>query len=302
MKWFKHMTNASRDEKMQLLKAECGLEGYGAYWAILEVLAEQIKDSEKDFCEYPIKFWQNFLGFSPKKLRNFLGILAKFEIFSIEFSQNMVTIRNTKIKTIRDEYTEKKTQKIGTNSRQTPDSLKDKDKDKDKEYKKEKNKKEKSFVGDSPDSENFKKNEIAEEFAQWYANYPNKKARAHAEKAFITARKKTDLQTLIDGVERYKKIKPEYAAWRHPATWLNGEGWLDEAPSQAGQPPGVSKRDQVIQALTKGQALKHALLGIVDPSRITPVDAGYKQVELDRATQLQVDGGNAYPVQHFSTA
>lgn len=133
MKWVKHMTNAHRDEKLQRLIDEFGLEGYGAYWIILEILGEQIKDSDRDFCEYSMKFWQNSLGFSVKKLQNFLEILSKFEIFLVEFSQNSVIIKCPKIKTIRDEYTEKKTQKIGTLSRQTPDTYKDTDKDTEQE-------------------------------------------------------------------------------------------------------------------------------------------------------------------------
>lgn len=73
-------------------------------------------------------------------------------------------------------------------------------------------------------------------FEQFWALYPRKQGKGQAVKAFNAALKKTDLATILAGVERYEKIKAGYADWCMPATWLNGERWLDEA-----SPSGVSK-------------------------------------------------------------
>jgi hypothetical protein len=75
-------------------------------------------------------------------------------------------------------------------------------------------------------------------FEAWYANFPRRQGRARALKAFRAALKKTDFDTLMAGVERYKAEKPGYADWAMPATWLNDERWLDEAsPSGVVQQP-----------------------------------------------------------------
>lgn len=39
--WFKHDTNAKDDYKIMLLMDQLGLEGYGIYWVLIEVLREQ---------------------------------------------------------------------------------------------------------------------------------------------------------------------------------------------------------------------------------------------------------------------
>lgn len=305
MRYIKHMVNANRDEKLQKLKDQFGLEGYGAYWHILEILAEQIKNSDRDFCEYSLKFWQNSLGFSPKKLRNFLGICSEFEIFSVKFSQNSVIISCPKIKTIRDEWTSRKNSKLPSDSRVTPERNKDKDKDK---YIKKINKKNEADASPpqppTGGSENFKnlnsKNNAEEEFKTWYGLYPNKTAKAHALKAFLSARKKASLEELIQGLENYKKTKPDYAAWKHPATWLNGECWEDDTGTPKTSPV-LTRIEQVRQAYLQGQVLKHPHLGIVEAARLSPVGAAYQKAEITEAKFLRLDDGNAYPVQEFST-
>jgi hypothetical protein len=74
----------------------------------------------------------------------------------------------------------------------------------------------------------------ADEFDKWYALYPKKKAKGQARVAFKAARKKTSLEVLIAGVQRFaqenKGKDPQFLAY--PATWLNGERWEDES-SQA---------------------------------------------------------------------
>lgn len=81
-----------------------------------------------------------------------------------------------------------------------------------------------------------RKNNARAEFDDWYDAYPHKVGRAAAEQAFIKARRKADLQTLLDGLARYKREKPADRNWCNPATWLNQDRWLD-APAGTG-PPG----------------------------------------------------------------
>ncbi len=77
---------------------------------------------------------------------------------------------------------------------------------------------------------------IDDEFEIWYEGWPHKVGRAVAVKAFRTARKKTDLETLIAGRDRYIGQKPPDRPWCNPATWFNQERWLDqEAPAPQAQ-------------------------------------------------------------------
>lgn len=78
-------------------------------------------------------------------------------------------------------------------------------------------------------------------FDEWYALYPRKQGRGNALRAFRTALKKITFPELVAGVERYKRMKPDYADWAMPATWLNGERWLDKPsePQKAAAAPAV---------------------------------------------------------------
>lgn len=72
------------------------------------------------------------------------------------------------------------------------------------------------------------KKEILVEAEEFYAEYPRKVAKPKAIQAYILARKKVSRETIFAGLERYRRTKPDYADWAHPATWLNAERWADE--------------------------------------------------------------------------
>ena len=87
----------------------------------------------------------------------------------------------------------------------------------------------------TPKEDSIKNTDSAEmesflnDFNLWWECVPQKIGVGRARRAFKTALKKTDLETLIVGIKKYAKSvadNPEFIA--HPATWLNGERWLDE--------------------------------------------------------------------------
>ncbi|NKE77556.1 hypothetical protein [Ochrobactrum sp. MC-1LL] len=74
---------------------------------------------------------------------------------------------------------------------------------------------------------------------QFWPVFPRRAGKGQALKAFKAARKRVDLETILEGARRYADERrgenPEYT--KHPATWLNGQCWTDEpvpkfAPSQ----------------------------------------------------------------------
>lgn len=74
-----------------------------------------------------------------------------------------------------------------------------------------------------------KDSSIKDQFDQWYSEYPRKVAKGAARKAFTTAAKKASFEVLMEAVKSYaSKMSGKEAEFiAHPATWLNGERWLD---------------------------------------------------------------------------
>lgn len=75
-------------------------------------------------------------------------------------------------------------------------------------------------------------------FEAFWKAYPRHVGKLAAIKAYAKARRLASAADILAGVERYKRLKPAYADFCHPATWLNQGRWLDEADSpQAPLPP-----------------------------------------------------------------
>ena len=82
-----------------------------------------------------------------------------------------------------------------------------------------------------------------QEFSQFWEAYPEKIGKGQARKAFETALASASLEAIMAGVARYKATKPADRAWCHPATFLNGERWLDEPSPLNGEGPAVPMAD-----------------------------------------------------------
>ena len=76
------------------------------------------------------------------------------------------------------------------------------------------------------------------EFQAWWKHYPRKVDKGHALKAYKTARRKVDAETLTAAVQAYaEKVSNSEARYiAHAATWLNGERWADTEPEPAADP------------------------------------------------------------------
>lgn len=81
------------------------------------------------------------------------------------------------------------------------------------------------------------KDALEADFEEWWLLVPRKVGKGAARRAYRTARKKTDHATLLSKIAEYAKITEgrDMGYVCHPATWLNGERWLDapEAESNA---------------------------------------------------------------------
>lgn len=108
-------------------------------------------------------------------------------------------------------------------------------------------------------SKSSSQDEMKKDFECWYARYPRRTARGAALKAYRVARQKASAETLLAGVERYLALKPDYADWMQPASWLNAERWLDEPDQRQAKPTnganGHDTRDPMTELRMKAQAM-----------------------------------------------
>lgn len=92
-----------------------------------------------------------------------------------------------------------------------------------------------------------------ETFPQWYAQFPRKVSRGNAEKAYAKIIKSGEATPaeLLAGAMRYAAAvagtEPRYI--KHPASWLNAKGWLDEPEPQSWRSDPPSRADSAIQGI-----------------------------------------------------
>ena len=85
--YFPHFCNARHDRKIKRLKKDLGIEGYGIYFMLLEVLREQT-----DF-RYPLNevdLLADELGTSEAKVR---AVIASYELFMIDEENNFFSLK-----------------------------------------------------------------------------------------------------------------------------------------------------------------------------------------------------------------
>lgn len=81
MRFFKHMTNAHRDPKLVALREREGLEGLARWWLLVELIAEDMNESDR--CEINVSpgFLTRYLGFrSSTDCQSFVNRLANDQL------------------------------------------------------------------------------------------------------------------------------------------------------------------------------------------------------------------------------
>lgn len=108
----------------------------------------------------------------------------------------------------------------------------------------------------TPITKNRHEPSLSQEFDSFWKAYPKKVARATAEKAFAKAfARHSDLRIgdVIAGVERYARSVSDPKFIAHPATWLNGDRWLDGEVTQSAK---IVESPRVQQARSLGAAFR----------------------------------------------
>lgn len=108
MRWIKHLTESWDDEKISDAVFDGGLEIYGLYWRILEIIGKQMDHSPKTSCSYPPKVWGKFAGISAKKFQKLSNILEQKKLIISEIDGRNLYISAPNLLKYRDEFTKKR--------------------------------------------------------------------------------------------------------------------------------------------------------------------------------------------------
>ena len=130
MKWFKHSCTARDDQKISKLMDELGLEGYGCYMIILEVVGHEMGPTNECFAEFSLKKWGSFTQLSAKRFQKFAEVMAKLSLFHAEILEKNCKIEIPNLLKYRDNHT--KNLQVA-NKKVSLDKEKEKEKEEDKE-------------------------------------------------------------------------------------------------------------------------------------------------------------------------
>ena len=112
MKWFRHETRARRNHDLSALIEEWGWDWYGRWWALIEIVAEDVRSGSTTFSfqkndgnPASMRQLSRDLGTNARKLTNFCQWLADNSLIDAEAwnSKNLVFI--PKLRELSDRYT-----------------------------------------------------------------------------------------------------------------------------------------------------------------------------------------------------
>lgn len=152
MKWFKHHSDASLNDKMGKLEDQFGLVGYAAYFKILELCASNWDGEMDPVFSFSSKQIQNKLRMKSKQTDLVLGLLSELNLFQISKCNNELIIKAPKLAEIKARSQKKATQ-------EQPESNPIK---KRREEKRRDNTKEKEKLDSGEPSDEVKSNAIGE--------------------------------------------------------------------------------------------------------------------------------------------
>lgn len=105
MKWFKHLSTARDDERISRLEDMAGLEGYGFYFKLLEIVASSMDGTDRCEAEYSISRWGTLTNCHPIKARTLVGKVASCGLVEQRLSEDRLLVRIPNLLKFRDNHT-----------------------------------------------------------------------------------------------------------------------------------------------------------------------------------------------------
>lgn len=105
MKWFKHQSTARNDERLARLEDKAGLEGYGFYFKMLEIVAEVIDESDRHEVTYSLSRWGRQANITSKKFIFLAQCCSDVGLMIVQRCDNDYTVKIPNLLKYRDNHT-----------------------------------------------------------------------------------------------------------------------------------------------------------------------------------------------------
>jgi hypothetical protein len=105
MKWFKHMTASGSDPKLSALIDCMGMEGYGLWWRLLEIVGMDMDDSDKCEVTYSLPRWSLLLYCHHHKASKFLVTAESLSLIQLVTMGSNRTVKIHNMLKFRDSHT-----------------------------------------------------------------------------------------------------------------------------------------------------------------------------------------------------
>jgi len=122
------MTKSWNDEKVAMAVELGGLEAYGLYFRLLEIVAGNMEGNAPPACEYSVKRFARDCNLLSNRFERLLKVLEKCRLVSVTKFEELLKVEIPNIVKYRDEYSERQVKKQvknrefpPTDSRQNPE-------------------------------------------------------------------------------------------------------------------------------------------------------------------------------------
>jgi len=237
------MTRSWDDERISRLVERAGLEGYGFYFRLVEIIAANMEENSEPNATYSAQKWSKLTAIFKPKVQKLCEVCSNLGLIEFEINSDLLKVSIPKIIKYRDEYSVRQGRKkvkspdtVGTLSGVAP------------EQEQIQIQMEKQIQNMSCEEKPKRKiaSTYTEDFEKFWRAYPSKVGKADAAKKFQKAIKIIPFDSLISAVERYcksKKVLDGYVC--NPATWLHQERWNDlevTVSDDPSRPPGAVRK------------------------------------------------------------
>lgn len=221
MKWFKHQATARNDERIARLEDKAGLEGYGFYFKMLEIVAEVIDSTNRHEVTYSLSRWGRQVNVTTKK---FVFLVQCCHDVGLMIAQRVDDDMIVKIPNLL-KYRDNHTKNLQVTSKQEEEEETDIE-----EKKKEQN-----------NSSQEARKHTSERFEEFWNIWPATDRRTQKSKC-LTHWKSKNLdsiaETILTNIAALKETEKWVSGFEPaPMTYLNGKLWEDGLPTIQRQPP-----------------------------------------------------------------
>jgi len=123
MRWLKHLSSAHDDERLREVWTQYGLEAYGFWWVLCEIISENMDETDRCEISYPMRTWSSKFQLSKRKTGEYFRVFSEISLVFLEYDNSncveKIKISIPNLLKYRDEYSKR----IGIKSGATPDKL-----------------------------------------------------------------------------------------------------------------------------------------------------------------------------------